>query len=361
MNEKNKRMEEKQDDMDCTASKKRKIHLDVQDCMDLASQPEGVASLTDPSSVTTSSKDLNRGLYPRPPREKRNMKQYGYMTAAQMLKPDQDPISTMFSQSKPKIVKTDPDVKLSQNDMTDIKPKVKPDLDIPDIKPKVKLDPDIPDIKPKVKPEPDMTDFLSKVKPDPDAKDFMSTQNDLPVRSSQEKRKGKVPPKGVSPITSYFQNKPKIENEIVSVPGIKAEWDSQETVVSASGSNPKRTESEKPANLNELGLGSSQVSNISEANSDVIIISDSPAKSESEVKDTTQANPTLRRLFSSQKDQPTAKKVNRGSKKKPKKEPKFNRDNAFLYSQGPSLSDSQSSRKYRDAYGLLGSGKMRNM
>ena len=322
MNEKNKRMEEKQDEMDCTASKKRKIHLDVQDCMDLASQPEGVASLTDPSSVTTSSKDPNRGLYPRPPREKRNMKQYGYMTAAQMLKPDPD---------------------------------------MPDIKPKVKLDPDIPDIKPKVKPELDMTDFLSKVKPDPDAKDSMSTQNDLPVRSSQEKRKGKVPPKGVIPITSYFQNKPKIENEIVSVPGIKAERDSQETVVSASGSNPKRTESEKPANLNELGLGSSQVSNISEANSDVIIISDSPAKSESEVKDTTQANPTLRRLFSSQKDQPTAKKVNRGSKKKTKKEPKFNRDNAFLYSQGPSLSDSQSSRKYRDAYGLLGSGKMRNM
>ena len=44
----------------------KKIHMDIMDCKDLASSHPGAEALTNPSGVVKSSKDPNRGMYPRP-------------------------------------------------------------------------------------------------------------------------------------------------------------------------------------------------------------------------------------------------------------------------------------------------------
>ncbi|CAH1782586.1 unnamed protein product [Owenia fusiformis] len=48
-------------------SKRRRIHMDVQQCMNHSNTAEGASSLTQPANVQKSTKDSNRGLYPRIP------------------------------------------------------------------------------------------------------------------------------------------------------------------------------------------------------------------------------------------------------------------------------------------------------
>ena len=70
---------------DTTHVNKRK-HLNSQQCMDLASTTHGSLSLTRPASVKTSSKYLNRGLYPKEPHF-RPTKHESFVNANDVLNP----------------------------------------------------------------------------------------------------------------------------------------------------------------------------------------------------------------------------------------------------------------------------------
>lgn len=65
---------------------KRSLRLDFVDCQALSASDEGAAALVDPGSVKKSSKDPNRGLYPRPGRDSSAHPLPTFQSASQLLR-----------------------------------------------------------------------------------------------------------------------------------------------------------------------------------------------------------------------------------------------------------------------------------
>ena len=62
------RSQELQMSTNAGAMKRKRLHMDAQDCITHAQTEQGSVALKNPATIKTSSKDVNRGLYPRPPK-----------------------------------------------------------------------------------------------------------------------------------------------------------------------------------------------------------------------------------------------------------------------------------------------------
>ncbi len=69
------------------ANGSKRIHMDLKDCKDHSETQSGAKPLTDPSTMSKSSRDPNRGLYPRPSRKRGSSSSGAFVSASSLLNP----------------------------------------------------------------------------------------------------------------------------------------------------------------------------------------------------------------------------------------------------------------------------------